>query len=159
MRISFFAAGNLGKSMDSYKMAKSVIPDETYPDQMMEKILGILDANSVRKLVTSAVILEDGQQRKFTFSPMAYSDRSSSMLFIQSQNLGDSEFKLFISYGKADAKNGGYSVAVPAGGDMKEYLIPLGNQRNWSSKDNDWISLTTQGGSVEVRKIEITKQD
>jgi tetratricopeptide (TPR) repeat protein len=155
----FFAANDLGKSMDSYKIAKSVLPDETYPDQMIEKILGILEANSVRKIVTSAVILENGQQREFAFSPMAYSDRSSSMLFIQAQNLGDSEFKLFISYGKGDTKNGGYSVPVPAGGEMKEYLIPLGNQRNWSSKDNDWVSLTTQGGSVEVRKIEITKQE
>ena len=155
----FFAANDLGKAMDGYKQAKYIIPDETYPDQMINKILQILNDNAVRKIVTSAVIIEDGQQREFKFDPMAYSDRSSSMLFIQAQNLGENEFKLFVSYGKGSGKNGGYSLPIPAGGEMKEYLIPIGNQHNWSSKDNDWISLTTQGGSVEVRRIEITKQD
>jgi hypothetical protein len=155
----FFAAGELGKSMDSYKQAKFLIPDETYPDQMIAKILQILDDNAVRKLVTSAVMIENGQQREFKFAPMAYADRNSSMLFIQAQNQGDIAFKLFVSYGKGSIKNGGYSIPIPAGSEMKEYLIPLGNQHNWSSKDNDWISLTTQGGSVEVRRLEITKQE
>ena len=145
--------------MDSYKQAKYLIPDETYPDQMIAKIMQILDDNAVRKIVTSSVMLEDGQEREFKFDPMAYSDRSSSMLFIQAQNQGDNEFKLFVSYGKGASKNGGYSLPVPANGEMKEYFIPLGNQHNWSSKDNDWIKLTTQGGSVEIRRLEITKQD
>ncbi len=155
----FFAAGDLGKSMDGYKQAKYLIPDETYPDQMIAKILQILNDNAVRKIVTSAVMIEDGQEREFKFDPMAYADRSSSMLFIQVQNQGDSEFKLFVSYGKDASKNGGYSLPVPAGGEMKEFLIPLGNQHNWSSKDNDWIKLTTQGGSAEIRRLEIIKQD
>ncbi len=50
----FFASNVLDQALESYRTAKSILPEESYPDEMINRILGILDANAVRDLLGSA---------------------------------------------------------------------------------------------------------
>ena len=50
----FFASGIFDQALESYRTAKSIMPDESYPDEMINRIMGILDTNAIRDLVGSA---------------------------------------------------------------------------------------------------------
>jgi len=153
----FFSASVFDKALDSYRNAKEIKSDEIYPGQMITSIMKILDENAVRDVVTSAVTIENNSQKKFDFSPISVSDRKSSLLFIKAKNISETEFKVVLGYGKGGSKNGGYILPIPAGQNTKEYIIPIGKQYTWFTEDNDWISITPQGGSVEISLIKISR--
>ena len=153
----FFSASVFDKALDSYRNAKEIKSDEIYPGQMITSIMKILDENAVRDVVTSAITIENNSQKKFNFSSISVSDRKSSFLFIKARNVSDKEFKVVLGYGKGGSKNGGYILPIPAGQKTKEYIIPIGKQYTWFTEDNDWISMTPQGGSVEVLLIKISR--
>jgi len=153
----FFSAGTYGKAMDSYRKANGLMPDESYPEEMISKIRKILSDNAVRKLVTASKSIQKNEVEKFSFDPISVADRKSSILFVRVRGMGIRDFKVFVSYGRGGSKNGGFIMPIPAGGEFKEYIFELENQYSWFSKDNNWISLTPQGGSIEVTLIEIVK--
>ena len=153
----FFSASVFDKALDSYRNAKEIKSDEIYPGQMITTIMKILDENAVRDVVVSSITIENNSQKKFDFSPISVSDRKSSLLFIKARNISDKEFKVVLGYGKGGSKNGGYILPIPAGQNTKEYIIPIGKQYTWFTEDNDWISMTPQGGSVEISLIKISR--
>ena len=117
----------------------------------------ILNDNAFRKLVTSSKSIQNNEEEKLSFETLAVSDRKNSILVIRARGMGIRDFKVFVSYGKGGSKNGGFIMPVPGGDEMKEYLFELGNQYSWFSEDNNWISITPQGGSIEVTLVEIAK--
>ncbi|MCD4730004.1 MAG: hypothetical protein K8R74_05365 [Bacteroidales bacterium] len=153
----FFAGNVLDQALSSYRVARAYKPDELYPDQMIEKILAILDKNAVRDLVTSSLNIEGNTLKKFTFAPVSVADRKKNLIYIKARNSSEKDFKVVLSYGKGSSKNGGFIIPITTGEDEKEFIIPIGNQYTWFSQDNDWISLSPQGGSVEVNLIKISK--
>ena len=153
----FFSAGAYGQALGSYRTANAMMPDEAYPQEMIDKIMKILNDNAFRKLLTSSKSIQNNEVEKFSFDPISVADRKSSILVIRVRGMGIRDFKVFVSYGKGGSKNGGFIMPMPAGDDMKEYLFELGNQYTWFSEDNNWISLTPQGGSIEVTLVEIAK--
>lgn len=153
----FLAAAAYGQALTSYRNAEAMMPDEAYPKDMIEKIMKILNDNAFRKLLTSSKSIQNNEQEKFNFDPLAHADKKSSILLIRVRGMGIRDFKVFVNYGKGGSKSGGFIMPVPGGEEMKEYIFELGNQYNWTSKDNNWISLTPQGGSIEVSLIEIAK--
>jgi len=155
----YYSSKILDLALESYMTAKAIFQDETYPDEMINKINKILDENAVRDMVATAVTIEKNGMKKFPFDPILVTDRKSSLIFIRAKNVSGSTFKIFMSYGKGGGKNGGYILPIPAEDTVKDYFIPIGNQYTWFSEDNDWISLTTQGGSIEVIKVKILKDE
>jgi len=153
----FFSASVFDKALDLYRNAKGIKADELYPDEMIDKILKILDQNAVRDLLSSPSIIDDNTQEQFSFPPVSVSDRKSNFLYIKAKNITGSEFKVVLGYGKSGSKNGGFVIPIASGNEMKEFIIPIGKQYSWFSENNDWISLTPQGGSLEVSLIKITK--
>jgi tetratricopeptide (TPR) repeat protein len=153
----FFASNNLDQALGSYRIAKAYKPDESYPVQMIDKILAILERNAIRDLVTSSIIIESNDLKKFPFAPVSVADRKKNLIYIKAANNTDKEFKVVMSYGKGGSKNGGYIIPITTGEDKMEYIIPIGKQYTWFSEDNDWISLAPQGGSVQVNLIKISK--
>jgi tetratricopeptide (TPR) repeat protein len=153
----FFASGIFDQALEAYRTAKSINSDETYPDEMISRILGILDANAVRDLIGSPITIGNNEERKLSFEPVLITDRKNNLIFIKARNVSDSEFKVVLSYGKGGSKNGGYILPIPATQQTKEYIISLGKQYTWFSEDNNWISLVPQGGSVEVILMKISK--
>ncbi len=155
----FLAAGVYDQALDSYRKAKAILPDETYPDEMISRIMKILNDNAMRKIHNGTMTVANNQTKKFSFNPIDVVDRKNSVLLIKARNLTDSEFKVIMNYGKGGGKKGGVILPMTPGGDVQEFIIPLGKQYTWSSDSNDYISLSPQGGDVEVLKIEISKGD
>jgi tetratricopeptide (TPR) repeat protein len=153
----FFAAQIFDKALDSYRIAKKVKPEESYPDEMIGKIMKILDENAVRDLLSSTITIEDQAEKKFDFEPVSVTDRKKSFIYIKARNTSDVAFKVVMGYGKGSSKKGGIVVPIPANQKMKEFIIPIGKQYQWFNENNNWISLTSQGGSVEVKLIKISR--
>ena len=153
----FFSANVYGKALDSYRIAKKIKPDEDYPDEMVNKILKILDENAVRNVMGSPVTIANQAVEKFTFDPVTITNRKASLIYIKARNITGNEFRVVMSYGKGSVKNGGFMIPIPATGKTKEFIIPIGKQDKWFTEDNDWLSLTPQGGDVEVTLIKITR--
>jgi len=155
----FFAAGILDQALDTYRNARNLNSEETYPDEMIDRILKKLDENAIRDLAPAIVTIESNGEKKFSFEPVLVPDRKSNFLFIKATNKSEKEFKIVLSFGKGGTKNGGFMLPVPNQTEEKEFIIPIGKQYNWFSQDNDWISLVTQGGSVEISTVKISKGD
>ncbi|NOX47782.1 MAG: hypothetical protein GXO89_12475 [Chlorobi bacterium] len=153
----FFAAQIFDKALDSYRVAKQVKHEESYPDEMIGKIMKILDENAVRDLLTSTITIEDQTGKKFEFEPVSITDRKKSFIYIKARNTSDVAFKVVMGYGKGSSKKGGIVLPIPANQKMKEFIIPIGKQYQWFNENNNWISLTSQGGSVEVKLIKISR--
>jgi tetratricopeptide (TPR) repeat protein len=153
----FFGSGIYDQALEGYRTAKIMIPDETYPDEMINRIMNILDANAVRNLVTSAATIANNEEKRLTFEPVLISDRKGNMIFIKARNTTDTECKVVLSYGKGSTKNGGFILPIPANQDSKDFIIPVGKQYTWFSQDNDWITLVPQGGTVELITMKISK--
>lgn len=153
----FFASNVLDQALESYRTAKSILPEESYPDEMINRILGILDTNAVRDLLGSAITIANNEEKKLNFEPVLITDRKTNMIFIKARNTTDVECKVVLSYGNGGSKNGGFILPIPASQQSKEYIISVGKQYTWFSQDNDWISLVPQGGSVEMILVKISK--
>ncbi len=154
----FFAASTYTKALDSYYKAKALNPEDTYPQEMIDKILEVLDDRAMRKIQTSSITLQNNQEEKFSFEPLETTDRKSSVLIISARGIASRSFKVFVNFGKGGSKNGGYILPITPGDSQEEYIIPLGKQHKWLTEDNNWFKLVPQGGSVEVTGIEIAKE-
>ncbi len=155
----FLAGKAYDEAINAYRKAEALLPDENYPQSMIDKILAILDANAQRKIVTSPITIMNNDQEKFNFDPISAVDSKNSILHIRARGMALKEFKVTVGYGKGGSKNGGYVLPIPPDSESGDFIIPLGKQYTWYSEDNNWISLTPQGGSVEVELVEITKGD
>ncbi|MBN2173764.1 MAG: hypothetical protein JW731_06520 [Bacteroidales bacterium] len=155
----FFSASAFDQALDSYRNARSIKPDETYPDEMISKIMVIMDKNAVRDLVKSAINISDREVKKLAFEPVSVSDRKSNFIVIRARNTSGNEFKVVMSYGKGGSKNGGFVLPIPADESSKEYIIPVGKQYTWFSEDNDYISLVPEGGTIEVSTLKISRSN
>lgn len=153
----YLAAAVYDQALTSYRKAQKMMPDEIYPQQMIDRILNILDNNAMRKIHSGALVVANNQTEKFTFNPVDVVDRKGSVLLIRVRNLAESEFKVILNYGRGGAKKGGVILPLSIGGETQEFILPLGKQYTWSSESNDYISLSPQGGDVEVLLIEISK--
>jgi tetratricopeptide (TPR) repeat protein len=153
----FLASAVYDQALDSYRKARAFLPDETYPDEMINRIMKILNDNAMRKLHSGSMILANNEVKKFTFDPIDFADRKNSILLIKVRNLEDSEFKVIMNYGIGGAKKGGVILPMNSEGDAQEFIIPLGKQYTWSSEGNNYISLTPQGGGIELLVMEISK--
>jgi hypothetical protein len=153
----FLASGVYDQALDAYRKAMSIMPDEFYPPQMIDRIMKILADNAIRKIVTTSVVVEQNQQKDFTFEPLAFADRKNSILLIKAKSLSENDFRIILGYGKGSSRKGGVTIPVQSKEEVKEYIVLIGRQYPWSSEDNNFISLTPQGGSIEITLMEISK--
>ncbi len=155
----FFSSSIFDQALESYRNAKYFKPDETYPDEMIGKIMVILDKNAMRNLVSNPIIIANHEEKKLNFSPVDITDRKSNFIFIKARNTGTNEFKVVISFGKGSGKSGGFVLPIPSSQEVREYIIAIGKQYNWFSIDNDYVSLVPEGGTVELSLIKISRGD
>ncbi|HPE57040.1 MAG TPA: hypothetical protein P5514_07295 [Bacteroidales bacterium] len=153
----FLAAAVYDQALTSYRKAQKLLPDEVYPEQMIERIMNILNNNAMRKIHNGSLIVANNETKKFTFNAVDAVDRKTSVLLIKVRNAGDSDFKVIMNYGRGGAKKGGVILPMASGSEVQEFIVPLGKQYTWSSDANDYISFSPQGGDIEILKVEISK--
>ena len=144
------------KAIQSYKKAHEMIPDETYAADMIAKITKYLEENAITDIVKEPIVIHSEEEQKFTFQPIPVKVRKSNYVLIKARNVKGNPFKIIFTYGSDKGKNGGFPVQVPAGTDMNDFIIRVGNQYKWFAEDNNWLSVYPQNGDIEIEVVRIT---
>jgi tetratricopeptide (TPR) repeat protein len=154
-----FTAKVYDNAIDSYRTAALLKPDENYPKEMVARILKLLSERSIVQLNKDALLITNNTQHKFDFMPVPAKDRKSNYIFFRARNVSEKEYKLIISFGQGQSKNGGVVVKVPAGRNDYEFVVRISSQYKWFSDDNNWITFYPEGGDIEVSLMQISYSD
>jgi tetratricopeptide (TPR) repeat protein len=146
-------------ALESYRASSALKPDESYPKEMAGKILKLLGERSIVQINKDPLVIASNTEHKFTFISVPVKDRKSNYIFFRAKNVSNKEYKLIISYGKDQVKNGGFVVKVPAGQDIYEFIVRISAQYKWFSDDNNWITFYPEGGDFEVSLMQISYSD
>ncbi|MDX9907813.1 MAG: hypothetical protein RBS55_14605, partial [Bacteroidales bacterium] len=155
----YFAAKTYDRALELFRKAAALKPDMDYPQEMAGRILKLLSERSIVQINTNPVAIASNTTHKFNFSPVPVKDRKSNYIYFKARNVSGNEFKLIISYGKDQAKNGGVVVKVPAGEDVIDYLVRISAQYKWFSEDNNWITVYPEGGECELSLMQVSYSD
>lgn len=147
------------KAISFYKQAQQLKPEETYPSEMIGQIKQTIEDNLLAEVNSEEVVIEANADHKFNFDPIPVRERKDNYIIFTATNLSGEDLKVFLNYGKDQAKNGGLLFMVPAGEESQEMTIRVGTQYKWFSEDNNWISFYPQGGKMKVSTIRITKSE
>lgn len=144
------------KAIQSYQKARSMLPDETYPIEMIQKITKYLDDNAITDVVKVPIVINSEVTERFEFDPIPVNVRKSNYVLVKARNLTSQSFKMIFSYGGDNGKNGGFVVQVPQDEQMNDFIIRVGNQYKWFAEDNNWMSIYSQNGDIEISIVRIT---
>lgn len=144
------------KAIQSYQQARGMLPDEPYPIEMINKITKYLDDNAITDIVKETVFINSEVTEKFEFDPIPVNVRKSNYVLVKARNMSDQPFKMIFSYGGDNGKNGGFVVQVPQNEEMNDFIIRVGNQYKWFSEDNNWMTIYSQNGDIEISIVRIT---
>ena len=155
----FYNSKIYDKAIDFYSRAKTLKPDEKYPDEMMARITELINKNTLVDINTESTMIAGQSTRKFLFEPIDIKDRKNNYILVKAKNQSDNDFKVIMSYGEGDAKHGGTILRIPESEKTRDFIIRIGTQYKWFSEDNNWISLYPEGGDIEVSLIRVSKGD
>ena len=152
----FFTSIIYDNAIESYKIAQKIDPEATYPTEMIEKITKIIIDNAIVDVCNTDTEITNNSVKKFSFEPVFRKDRKNNYILLRAKNLGKSEFKIIMNYGRNESKNGGFVLKVPENDQTNDFIIRIGNQYNWFSIDNNWISIYPESGNLEVELLQIS---
>lgn len=152
-----YASKIYDKAIVAYRKAGNIKPDETYPAEMIEKISRFIEENSIVDVIKSSDTISSGMTEKFGFEPVKISVRKSNYIFLKAKNLTGKPIKIIFSYGSGTEKNGGFVVQVAESASFNDYIIRIGNQYKWFSEDNDWLTIYSENGDIEITMLRISK--
>jgi tetratricopeptide (TPR) repeat protein len=155
----FYKTKIYDNALESYRASSALKPDEAYPKEMAGRILKLLGERSIVQINKDPLVIASNTEHKFTFISVPVKDRKSNYIFFRARNVSKSDYKLYISYGKDQVKNGGFVVKVPAGQDLYEFIVRISAQYKWFSDDNNWITFYPEGGDFEVSLMQISYSD
>jgi tetratricopeptide (TPR) repeat protein len=147
------------KAIVAYQKADKIYSEENYPEEMIEKILKLIETNAIVDIVKDKILITSGTTEKLSFEPVRINVRKSNYIFVKAKNVSGKPFKIIFGYGKDKGKNGGFVVQVPEGNEQNDYIIRVGNQYKWFSEDNNWISVYPENGDVEISLLRISTSD
>jgi hypothetical protein len=155
----YFAAKTYDNAIDSYRAATLLKPEEEYPKEMVRRILKLLSERSIVQINKDPLLISNNSSHKFDFAPVPIKDRKSNYIFFNARNVSKNEYKLIISFGKDQVKNGGVVVKVPAGENLHNFVVRISAQYKWFSDDNNWITFYPEGGDLEILLMQISYSD
>lgn len=147
------------EAIELYRQAANLNTEADYPREKIAAIRKYLKEHSLRDVLKQRVTLSEGGEKKFTFSPLSYRDRSNNFVVIKASKANKKAPKIFLNYGKDDTKNGGVVIPSVQATEAKQYIINLSDHSRWYNNENNWISLYVAGGDLNVENISIVKSD
>jgi hypothetical protein len=66
--------------------------------------------------------------------------------------------KVYLNYGKDNQKNGGV-VLRNLSTKENDILVRISVQDKWYREDNNWISLSIEGGTFDVSRMDVIQGD
>jgi len=154
----FYYAFEFDKAVDAYTEAINFLPMENYPREMIAKIRKTIEENAIVDVLRVPTVIHDGDTKKFGFEPVNIASRKDNFIYLKLTNLSGKPFNVLMRYGKDDQPGGGVVIRnLSVDGKMNERLISVRDQDPWYRADNNWISITPQGGEIEVSFIQVSK--
>ncbi|MCP4551149.1 MAG: hypothetical protein GY834_03700 [Bacteroidetes bacterium] len=146
------------RAISTYMQASALIPHEEYPKSKIAEITELIEAASYAVLLDQPLSVEVNKLHKLQFDPLPVSERKTNYIFLKLNNVNAAQnLRIILNYGKDDVKNGGIIIRLSAEENLNEYLVRIGTQYKWFSEDNNWLTIQSEGGEVEVSRISISK--
>jgi len=140
-----------------YSKALELKPGEIYPGQMIARIRKNMMDNALVEITTENFILKNDSEKRFSFSPVNAGMRKNNFLVVRARISGNSQPKLYINYGRETSKNGGVVVKNINSDMLNDFVINISLQDKWFREDNNWLSLYSENGDLEVASIRISQ--
>jgi len=151
-----FLARNWDVAMDNYMKALKAKTADTLATNQINRIITYLDKKSILTLIPSSPTIAEGKDIKLTFKAIDMTKRTNHYILARVKNSGAGTPRLYINYGQDAQKNGGIVYRnLVKGGQYIDYVIRIVNQDRWYRLDNNWITLTVEGGTLELENLKI----
>ncbi len=147
----------LDQAVTFYSNALDIKPGEVYPGQMIARIRKYIIDNSVVEVNTESFILARDLEKRLRFKPIDINLRKNNYLLVRARISGDSNPKLYINYGSENLKNGGVVLKNINSKLFTDFVISISTQDKWFREDNNWLSLYSENGDLEVTSIYISQ--
>ena len=155
---SAYAKKLYDEALDLYSKAAVILPNESGPKSMIDKINKTMSDNIFLSLQTSAVFLKDKMEKKYTFAPVKSYQRRNNYIMLKVRNTsGHDDCKLYVKFGSGNETGGGFVIKDMKTDEAGNSLIRLSSQDKWLRMDANWISLYPEGGDVEVEMLQVTR--
>ncbi|NVO19307.1 MAG: hypothetical protein HXX13_06375 [Bacteroidetes bacterium] len=151
-----YGAGTFDLALAAYAKALKIKPGEIYPGQMIARIRKFMIDNAMVVVNSDNFILKSDTEKRFGFKPVAVNQRKNNYLLIRARTSGDVQPKLYLNYGVDKLKNGGIVIKNIEGGLLTDFVINISLQDKWFREDNNWLSLYSENGDVEVGSVRIS---
>ncbi len=149
----------LDQAIDAYEEAGIAKPDETYPYEMIRKIRKYMEEHAMVDLVSEPILISSDSEQKFKFKPIEMRLRKNNYVIIKARKTGEIEPKVYLNYGIDGQKSGGIVLRSIKSQETGDYIVRVSIQDRWYRLDNNWISIYSEGGEVEISKMQITQGD
>jgi tetratricopeptide (TPR) repeat protein len=149
----------LDQAIDAYEEAGIAKPDETYPYEMIRKIRKYMEEHAMVDLVSEPIIITSDSEQKFKFKPIEMRLRKNNYVIIKARKTGETEPKVYINYGIDGQKSGGIVLRSIKSQETGDYIVRVSIQDRWYRLDNNWISIYSEGGEVEISRMQISQGD
>lgn len=149
----------LDQAIDAYEEAGIAKPDETYPYEMIRKIRKYMEEHAMVDLVSEPILITSDSEQKFKFKPIEMRLRKNNYVIIKARKTGETEPKVYINYGIDGQKSGGIVLRSIKSQETGDYIVRVSIQDRWYRLDNNWISIYSEGGEVEISRMQISQGD
>jgi len=151
-----FQAKNWDIAMDNYLKALKAKTADTLSGNQINRIINYLDKKSILTLTPPTPTIAEGKEVKLPFKAIEMTKRTNHYILARVKNSGVGTPRLYINYGQDAQKNGGIVYRnLLKGGQYIDYVIRIVNQDRWYRLDNNWITLTVEGGTLEMENLKV----
>ncbi|KAF0196726.1 MAG: hypothetical protein FD166_2328 [Bacteroidetes bacterium] len=147
------------QAIDAYEEAKLIRPEEAYPAEMIRKIRQYMEDHAMVDLVSTPLIIKADSEQKFQFKAIEMRLRKNNYIIIKARKTGETEPKVYLNYGIDGQKSGGIVLRSIKSQETGDYMVRVSIQDRWYRLDNNWISVYSEGGEVEVSRMQISQGD
>lgn len=146
-------------AIDEYREASNTLPDASYPEEMISKIINLMEENAILNIFNDTIMISAETTKRFDFEPVNINMRRNSYIFFKATNISGNANKLIVNFGSDKGKNGGFVVVLAKGVEKNDYIIRVGNQYKWFADDNNWISIYPEKGDIQLSIMQISKSN
>jgi hypothetical protein len=129
------------------------IPD---PGQMIARIRKYMMDNSVVEVSNEKFLLKNNSIRRFSFKPVEVNRRKHNYLLVRARTSGNLQPRLYLNYGRENTKNGGIVLKKINSDLLCDFVINISALDQWFREDNNWLSLSSENGDIEIASIRIS---
>jgi len=144
------------QAVDAYETASKMNPSDVYPELQIGKIRKYMSEHAILDLFSQSQIISAGNEKKFTFSAIDPSLRKNNYILLKARSTGKSAPKVYLNYGRDDAKNGGIVLRNLDKSTLSDFLVSISIQDKWFREENNWISISVETGEIEITKVQIS---